>query len=237
MTSCKSPTPTVSWASLENSHAFGFWSHLVQSGHESIETSSTRVLVNGELAREIRHHQGLHQGDPLSHMFFILVMGVLNSLFAKVGELELLTPLVRRNPIQRISLYADDVAPFIWPTEPETNLSMEILAKFGEASGLQTNLQKSCVIPIRCEESELETVTTTRPCPMSGFPCTYLGLPISNSKLKKVDLLLWIEKVRDKLPGWKATSHEHGLGLLCPLSHAYLCIDCHQRSQMVYSCN
>jgi len=27
----------------------------------------------------------------------------------------------------------------------------------------------------------------------------------SNSKLKKADLLLWIEKVGDKLPGWKAS--------------------------------
>jgi len=142
---------------------------------------------------------------PFGPMLFILVMDVLNSLFAKAGELELLTPLVQCNPIQMISLYAHDVALFIRPTEPEINLTMEILAKSGEASGLQTNLQKSCVIPIRCEESELETVTTTLPCPMSSFPCTYLGLPISNSKLRKADLLLWIEKVGDKLPGWKAS--------------------------------
>jgi hypothetical protein len=106
--------------------------------------------------------------------------------------------------MQRISISADDVTLFIWPAEPEINLTTEILAKFGEASSL-TNLQKSCVIPIRCEESELETVTTTLPCPMSSVPCTYLGLLISNSKLKKADLLLRIEKVGDKLPGWKAS--------------------------------
>ena len=84
-------------------------------------------------------------------MLFILVMDVLNSLFSKAGEMGLLQPLSRRNPNQRISLYADDVALFIKPTEDEMNLTMEILGKFGEASGLHTNLQKSCVIPIRCE--------------------------------------------------------------------------------------
>ena len=77
------------------------WCNLVTN---LLKTSSTRVLVNGEPGREIRHQRGLRQGDPLSPMLFILVMDVLNSLFAKAGELELLTPLVRRNPYKG-SLY------------------------------------------------------------------------------------------------------------------------------------
>ncbi|GJN13052.1 hypothetical protein PR202_ga31385 [Eleusine coracana subsp. coracana] len=40
-------------------------------------------------------------------------------------------------------------------------------------------------------------------CPTEAFPCTYLGLPISHKKLCKGDLLAWIEKIADKLPGWK----------------------------------
>jgi hypothetical protein len=57
----------------------------------------------------------------------------------------LLQPLSRRNQEQHISLYANDIAPFIQPMELEINLTMDILDKFGEASGLHTNLQnKSC---------------------------------------------------------------------------------------------
>jgi hypothetical protein len=37
------------------------------------------------------------------------------------------------------------------------------------------------------------------------FLCVYLGLPISNQRLKKSDLMPWIEKIGNKLPGWKAT--------------------------------
>jgi hypothetical protein len=41
-------------------------------------------------------------------------------------------------------------------------------------------------------------------CTSSSFPCTYLGLPISNKKLRKNDLMVWVEKVADRLPNWKA---------------------------------
>jgi hypothetical protein len=42
------------------------------------------------------------------------------------------------------------------------------------------------------------------PCPRGDFPCVYLGLPISNKRLKKSDLMPWIEKIGNKLPEWKA---------------------------------
>ena len=41
-------------------------------------------------------------------------------------------------------------------------------------------------------------------CSVAEFPCTYLGLPISDKKLRKTDLLPWVESIGDKLPSWKA---------------------------------
>uniref|UniRef100_A0A0A8ZUL3 Reverse transcriptase domain-containing protein n=1 Tax=Arundo donax TaxID=35708 RepID=A0A0A8ZUL3_ARUDO len=137
-------------------------------------------------------------------MLFIIIMDVLNSLFIKAGDEGLLQPLSNRNIQQRISLYADDVVLFIRPTEEELQITKEILDCFGNASGLQTNLQKSCVIPIRCEEA-LGVVGENLQCPVTEFPTTYLGLPISNKKLRKSDLVSWLEKIADRLPGWKAS--------------------------------
>jgi hypothetical protein len=37
------------------------------------------------------------------------------------------------------------------------------------------------------------------------FPCTYLGLLVSTKKLRKADLLPWIEKISNKIPGWQAS--------------------------------
>jgi hypothetical protein len=131
-------------------------------------------------------------------------MDVLNSLFVKAGEEGLLQPLSQRISGQRLSLCADDVALFIRPAEDELQVTKEILNAFGMASGLQTNLHKSSIIPICCEDASLLPVRDTLSCTVAEFPCTYLGLPLSNQKLRKTDLMPWIEKIADKLPGWKA---------------------------------
>ena len=91
-------------------------------------------------------------------------MDVLNSLFIKAGEDGLLQPLSPRISGQRLSLYADDVALFIRPVDDELQVTKEILNAFGMASGLQTNLHKSSIIPIRCENVSLLPVRDTLPC-------------------------------------------------------------------------
>lgn len=174
------------------------WCNLLSS---LLSTASTRILVNGEPGEPIRHQRGLRQGDPLSPMLFILVMDILNSLFTKATEEGLLQPLAQGRIRQRISLYADGVALFIQPTHEEMASTTRILDVFGEASGLGTNFQKSWAIPIRCEEPVITEIASSLDCTMANFPCKYLGLPISDKKLRKTDLLPWIEKVGDKLPG------------------------------------
>lgn len=86
------------------------------------------------------------------------------------------------------SLYADDVALSIRPNEEDLQLTKALLHLFGEASSLQTNLHKSCVIPIQCNTNIVEVVNNTLHCPISAFPSNYLGLPISDKKLQKRDL-------------------------------------------------
>ena len=79
-------------------------------------------------------------------------------------------PLSHRVSGQRLSLYADDVALFIKLVEEELQVSKEILNIFGSASGLQTNLHKSSIIPIRCEEASVAAIMDNLPCNISEFP-------------------------------------------------------------------
>jgi hypothetical protein len=123
-----------------------------------LATSSTQVLLNGVPGDIIHHKRGLRQGDPLSPMFFILVMDILGCIVAKADEEGQLQPLSSKPLHHMISLYADDAFLFFHPRENEIHTVLGILNLFGEASGLKTNIQKSSVYPIRCGQEELVTL-------------------------------------------------------------------------------
>ena len=196
---------SISWPFLlEVLQILGFgqvWRDIISG---LLATSSTQILLNGSPGDRIEHRRGLRQGDPLSPMLFILVMDVLCYLVKKAADEALLQPLPRRTLQHRISLYADDVVLFLQPSVNDISLTLDILQLFGEASGLRTNVQKSTVLPIQCMAEHLTTLQAHFPCQISEFPCTYLGVPLSPYKLTKTQVQPIIEKIADRLPGWKA---------------------------------
>jgi hypothetical protein len=104
----------------------------------------------------------------------------------------------------RVSLYADDVVIFLHPAASDLNLALDILNLFGEASGLKTNLQKSNVFPIQCAEADAAVVQNSLPCELKDFPCKYLGVPLSPCKLTRDQIQPFVDRIADRLPGWKA---------------------------------
>ena len=169
-----------------------------------LASSSTQILLNGSPGERIVHQRGLRQGDPLSPMLFILVMDVLSHLITKASDEQLLQPLARRALQHWISLYADDVVIFLRPSASDIEITLDILQLFGEASGLKTNVQKSSVLPIQCTEEDKLVLQEHLPCQISEFPCKYLGVPLSPLKLTKAQIQPIIEKIGDRLSGWKA---------------------------------
>jgi len=146
-----------------------------------LHSASTQVLLNGEPGAFITHQRGLRQGDPLSPMPCILVMNVLNRVVFKAEAEGLLIPL--HSTGQRLSLYADDVTLFIRSEKEDLHITKELLKIFCDASGLQTNIQKSWFIPIHCDGEIVEVVNTTLQCTTTNFPTTYLGTRPCISKI------------------------------------------------------
>lgn len=89
---------------------------------------------------------------------------------------------------------------FIEPKRLELKVIAEVLDLFGSASGLQVNLSKSSIIPIRRNLEINQVFLEDLPCPLVLFPCTNLGLPLAPGILKKEDLLKLVDCIADLLP-------------------------------------
>jgi mannosylglycoprotein endo-beta-mannosidase len=169
-----------------------------------LSTARTRVVVNGSPGEPFAHGRGLRQGDPISPLLFIIVMNVVSAMFRAAEDSGLLSNLQMFGIRHRVSLYADDVVVFAKPSMEELQVVYGIIACFGKASGLVVNLQKSTAIPIRCTPQIVEEIAPVLACPIGKFPCRYLGLPLSLTKLRRCDVQPLVDKLAKQLPFWKA---------------------------------
>ncbi|KAM0854466.1 hypothetical protein ACQ4PT_050425 [Festuca glaucescens] len=165
-------------------------------------TASTSIIVNGELKDPISHKRGLRQGDPLSTLLFVIATDILAELLAMADRVGALKSNSFLQPKNRVSMYADDIVIFTEPDEDELVAVKSLLHCFGEASGLLTNYAKSAIIPIHCGHIDITSLSAILQCTIKSFPCTYLGLPLSDQRLRKGDLQPALDRLSGKVKGW-----------------------------------
>jgi hypothetical protein len=105
---------TVNWAFLlELLCHMGFSRRWVNWVSILLSTASTKILVNGQPGRRIPHARGLHQGDPLSPLLFVIYMEALNSLVALADRRGLFTPLRSPN-IRHLCRFTRTIWSSLW---------------------------------------------------------------------------------------------------------------------------
>ena len=165
--------------------------------------ATSRAFLNGSQGDSFAHKRGVRQGDPLSPMLFILAIDPLQKILDLATHQGVLTPLPFATAKFRTSLYADAAAIFINPNQNKVQAVKDILERFGNVTGLVTNFEKSSVHPIRCENIDLDHVLQPFPGARMAFPCKYLGLQLHTRTLKKIHVQPLIEKIGQRLQGWK----------------------------------
>uniref|UniRef100_A0A453N3P2 Reverse transcriptase domain-containing protein n=1 Tax=Aegilops tauschii subsp. strangulata TaxID=200361 RepID=A0A453N3P2_AEGTS len=78
-----------------------------------------------------------------------------------------------------------------------------LLANFGEATGLHLNQSKSSLAAIRCDDVDLPEVLQSFGGSLVDFPMTYLGLPISTTRLRLIHFQFILDRIKARLAGWK----------------------------------
>jgi retron-type reverse transcriptase len=167
-------------------------------------TTTSRVLINGQPTKEIKHERGLRQGDPLSPLLFILAIDPLHHIIEAAANRGILSPVLPRAANLRCSLYADDATIFASLSNLEIDHLHRILSFFGECSGLKINISKTEIYPSRMDTNKVAQLLQNFPGNVCNFLGKYLGLPLHVRKLRKIDVPPLLDKIGARLPGWKA---------------------------------
>ena len=166
-------------------------------------SASSKILINGQPTKEIKHERGLRQGDPLSPMLFILAIDPLQRIIETAVSRGILNPVLPRAASLRCSLYADDAAIFTAPNSTEVSHLNTMLQFFGDCSGLKINISKTEIYPIRMDNNTVMQILQNFPGKICSFPGRYLGLPLHIRKLRKIDVQPLLDRIGARLPGWK----------------------------------
>jgi hypothetical protein len=129
-----------------------------------LSSASTRILLNGNPGDKICHAKGLHQGDPLPSMLFLLVMEVLNALICKVEAWSLFNLLGLSPGSYRASFYADDLILSLSLEQDDIQMTHAIRSIFERSSGLSYNPSKCQLAPIQCSKDQVALATSLFPC-------------------------------------------------------------------------
>jgi hypothetical protein len=117
----------------------------------------------------------------------------------------LLHPIVDDLPCPVIQ-YADDTLLILRAEHSQVRRLREILDLFSEATGLHINFHKSTFVPVGGVPADLASeLAGILGCPVSSFPQTYLGLPLSDHKLPASALDFLSVKISKRIPGWRAS--------------------------------
>jgi hypothetical protein len=136
-------------------------------------------------------------------MLFILAIDPFHRMIETASSRGLLHQVLPRAAKMRCSLYADDAALFANPDQNELHNINTILSVFGNCSGLNVNLNKTEIFPIRCSEEIISEALLYFPGKVGRFPGKYLGLPLHTRKLRRVDVQPLLDKIGGRLSGWK----------------------------------
>ncbi|CAO2153322.1 unnamed protein product [Urochloa humidicola] len=193
---------TVNWDSLmlilEARGFNGTWRHWMQ---QLLATSLTAVLVNGTPGPWFQCRRGMRQGDPLSPYLFLLVADVLQTMIQSNGAIR--HPIVDSVPCPTLQ-YADDTLIVVRGATSDIQELKNVLDQFSAATGLHINYTKSTAVPMHMESAVLTECLDILQCRQEGFPQSYLGLPLSCSKLKLSAYDPYICRADRYLSGWQA---------------------------------
>ena len=166
------------------------------------ENASTSVIVNGEQSQAFSLQRSVRQGCPLAPYLFLLTVDVLGQMLQHpdFGVQGLVLPDKSSTTNQ---MFADDTLIFLDGTKDNLDRALNVINRFGAASGAKLNLHKSVGIWISQqeriwqwgEEAGMKWI-------VPGEVTRYLGYPFGLNISQKDKDGKMLGQIQKHLPKW-----------------------------------
>jgi hypothetical protein len=140
-----------------------------------------------------------------SPYLYIIFSDILQRLIHRAfNNHDLLDPICDDTPPATLQ-YADDTIILARASVHSATKLKELLHDFALATGLQINFTKTAFIPMNVLPEDAQAMADILGTQISTFPQTYLGLPLSPTKLHPSAFQPLIDRIDKRLAGWCAS--------------------------------
>lgn len=173
---------------------------------ECISIASFSIFINGSPFGHFLSSRGLRQGDPLSPALFVIFIDLLSRLLTRAevcGDLHGVKIGRCCPPVSHL-LYADDVTILCRAEVAEARRLAGILQTFSDWSGQCVNWDKSLIhFRNHTEVGIRRAICSILHIPECNHKVTYLGNHFCKPPSKRLAFNGIMEKLKDRLSGWR----------------------------------
>lgn len=173
--------------------------------HNCVSTIINTILLNGNVTSFIKPRRGLHQGDLLSPLLFILCSETLSWLLEKKevsGNLHGIK-VSRNAPSITHLMYADDLVVCYRADGKEARTFLDCFQKYCNWSSQEANLEKSSILFSKDTPwSYKNEVTYITGFKKMGHNSIYLGNSLVMGRNTSKEFIHLKDRVRCRLKGW-----------------------------------
>lgn len=161
------------------------------------------VIINGSPCGFFKSNRGLRQGSPLSPYLFCIIMEFLANLTQCAASGYIPTPYHRENVRISQLLLADDAMIFACAFIPIVGNIRKFLEVLKSHAGLSINCSKSSVFHSNYDAPTQAEISTKLHIQAGDLLVKYLGMPLFSICLCTAECNPIIDKLWNKLTGWK----------------------------------